>query len=631
MRGKHRQHLTIKRWGILVLWLAITLGACTDLAGEPEIVMTVPPPTERPADLGYPATNPDLGNGARLFALHCTSCHGINGDGQGELVLAGSVPAMPSFLDADHVRTQTPATYFDMITRGNLTNLMPPWEFVLTEQERWDVTLYVHTLHITPDQLERGATLYAQACADCHGETGRGDGVEMLTRGYDAFDYHEWLTMRALSDEVMATTVREGIGDSMPAFAPDWDDEAIYAVVAYARSLALIASDAPSQADDPVPLATEEASTHDPVSDTVAFFGRVTNGTRGGQMPTSGDVFLRYGNLDEGIRMMEGQWDADGLYRFDGVPRRDDFDYIVIAQYDEINFPGTFVTGDEIQTEAIEQPITIYERTEDPFSISINAIETRVDTFTVEDIGTGLLLRQRVTYTNASDRVYRTDRQAGAGRYATLLWQLPPGAIILNDPNSPRYLLAREQYALIDTAPVLPGADHQLEAIFFLPYEDGAIIDQPLTQPLEGRVIVDVLPERLEIISQTLTARGANPDGSRRYQADLTQATNQSLIFEIQGAITPPLTSQTPNIITAEGVTILVIVFGGVVLAFIVYLVVRQQPQKQDDQMNELIRQIAELDAMHQEGRINHDAYQRQRQELKARLTALMQSARPPT
>jgi hypothetical protein len=39
--------------------------------------------------------------------------------------------------------------------------------------------------------------------------------------------------------------------------------------------------------------------------------------------------------------------------------------------------------------------------------------------------------------------------------------------------------------------------------------------------------------------------------------------------------------------------------------------------------MNDLVRQIAELDLQHQAGKLSRKVYERQRAELKARLTAL--------
>lgn len=45
------------------------------------------------------------------------------------------------------------------------------------DAERWSLVAYLWQQTATPDSLARGAALYAQNCAGCHGETGRGDGL----------------------------------------------------------------------------------------------------------------------------------------------------------------------------------------------------------------------------------------------------------------------------------------------------------------------------------------------------------------------------------------------------------------------------------------------------------------------
>ena len=65
---------------------------------------------------------------------------------------------------------------------------------------------------------------------------------------------------------------------------------------------------------------------------------------------------------------------------------------------------------------------------------------------------------------------------------------------------------------------------------------------------------------------------------------------------------------------------------AGVVLVLIIGAFIwrsRRGPSAEVE-IQQLIRQIAELDAMHDQGQINHDLYRRQRADLKARLATLM-------
>lgn len=47
----------------------------------------------------------------------------------------------------------------------------------LTEPQRWEAVAYLWRANTSPEALAEGARLYAQNCAACHGEDGRGGGV----------------------------------------------------------------------------------------------------------------------------------------------------------------------------------------------------------------------------------------------------------------------------------------------------------------------------------------------------------------------------------------------------------------------------------------------------------------------
>ena len=44
---------------------------------------------------------------------------------------------------------------------------MPPWQNALSEQERWDVTLYSYTLGYTETLLAAGESLWRERCGGC--------------------------------------------------------------------------------------------------------------------------------------------------------------------------------------------------------------------------------------------------------------------------------------------------------------------------------------------------------------------------------------------------------------------------------------------------------------------------------
>lgn len=123
---------------------ALAAGACT-LAGD-----VTPPPGFVPFEMAVPVALAegvagDSANGARLYAQHCTACHGAGGAGDGEL--AAKLPGpLPNFTDAQLAAVREPQAWFNIISNGNLAALMPPWKDRLSVQERWDLVAHLYSL-----------------------------------------------------------------------------------------------------------------------------------------------------------------------------------------------------------------------------------------------------------------------------------------------------------------------------------------------------------------------------------------------------------------------------------------------------------------------------------------------------
>ena len=153
---------------LLPLLLALICSACGGLSGEPEIVATIAP-ARMPAEATAPesAWQPNIENGAAIFAERCTECHGVSGDGRGDLVLSGSVSRPLDMTDREAVAVKSPLEWFEIISQGKIENLMPPWEGALSEQERWDVAHYSYTLAYDEALLALGARVWDDNCAGC--------------------------------------------------------------------------------------------------------------------------------------------------------------------------------------------------------------------------------------------------------------------------------------------------------------------------------------------------------------------------------------------------------------------------------------------------------------------------------
>jgi len=112
-------------------------------------------------------------NGADLYKQHCSSCHGLDGAGG-----VGVPLSLPSFLSS------VPDTYLHRTIRyGRPGRVMPPFKH-LSDAQINSVVQHLRSFAPgkVPDSIEmlvngnvkRGAKLYAQYCASCHGATGVG-------------------------------------------------------------------------------------------------------------------------------------------------------------------------------------------------------------------------------------------------------------------------------------------------------------------------------------------------------------------------------------------------------------------------------------------------------------------------
>lgn len=608
----------------MICLLGFVLAGCGGLAGEPELLATVAPPSlvTPLVEKGYPEAPPNLARGAQLFARHCTQCHGISGAGDGPLVQSGQVGPMASFTDPNTARGQKPSEWYATITNGRIEKLMPPWRDALSEQERWDVAMYTYTMAYSADQLALGAAIWERECASCHGASGAGDGPQMPTLTRSVGDLSDPSLMVFISDSALYTNTAEGIGEHMPAYQETLSEAELNAVVAYTRALALQSVDAIGQL--PPPSATEETPSE--AGATLSrVSGRVTNGTMGGALPSDLVIYLRFGGMS-GLQTLQTGIGPDGAFAFEDVPLAEGQNLLVYTFYRERLFTSD-VRAVDPATSAYDIPLAIYELTEDPFVVELVEMSITIDSLRVEGLGDGLVFTQSFVYRNTSDRAFSTAASTGNGTYASLLALLPPGAVILNPTESPRYIIAQQQFALIDTMPVLPNKAHEIVAVYFLPYEDGAIIEQPLNNALLGPVTIYIRPTTLSIEGSGLAEAEPldDPDGAyKTYRGTLDIGIGDVLRYEISGlAFGSRNTSADASLLTADALLPLAAVVGLMLVALGGFLFWRGR-KNTDRQIDRLVRLIAELEAKHEAGQINHDLYHRQRAAYKAELARLV-------
>ncbi len=170
-----------------VLGLALMLMAATAAAQHESSPPTVPPLV------------PQSLTGAASFDLHCASCHGRGGTGDGPV--ASALRTRPADLTTllrrhngvfprDAVRGYVEGTNRQPPAHGSTD--MPVWGPTFRGLEGSDARVrvrldnlvaFIESIQKSPEFTRTaatgtagGATLFAQYCASCHGRNGRGDG-----------------------------------------------------------------------------------------------------------------------------------------------------------------------------------------------------------------------------------------------------------------------------------------------------------------------------------------------------------------------------------------------------------------------------------------------------------------------
>lgn len=136
-------------------------------------MQAVPPPVVvSPAVTKTVALTPNLETGAEIFGV-CTACHMPTGAG----TVDGNFPRV-----AGQHKEVIIKQLFDMREgrRVNMT-MLPFAQSLANEQEISDIAAYMATLSVQTANgvgpgtaLERGAQIYKESCAVCHGENGEG-------------------------------------------------------------------------------------------------------------------------------------------------------------------------------------------------------------------------------------------------------------------------------------------------------------------------------------------------------------------------------------------------------------------------------------------------------------------------
>jgi len=204
------------------------------------------------AALELPRNSIDLAEGGRLYAATCASCHGARGMGDGPAG-ASLNPKPPAIGSGKAMHDVAPAMMFRKVSVGVAGTAMAGFAPTLTAEQRWNIVMYLSSLHTGPEQVAEGEGLFTQNCAECHGANGMGETAlgRSLSKLPGEIGSFAWQVAR--SDSQLAAVVRAGMpGTPMPP-ATQLNETQVQSVVAYLRSLPMrerIVATAPSAQRD---------------------------------------------------------------------------------------------------------------------------------------------------------------------------------------------------------------------------------------------------------------------------------------------------------------------------------------------------------------------------------------------
>jgi mono/diheme cytochrome c family protein len=254
---------------VLVLMAIALLSACSSKPAA-NLALLAPPFLETPVAPRPASTSATLAKGKQLYDANCVQCHGVEGKGDG--YGAPFLVPPPRDFTGGQFKFRTTAggqlptddDLFRTVSRGANGTGMPPWKYLLNDEERWALVEYVKSFEPrfataralkpmplpdppgTSRSADRGREIYTKMqCAKCHGDDGRGVGpssatmVDSVGRHVNARDFTQPGSYRTgWTEREIVRTLETGMnGVPMPSYTGVMTKQEEYDLVAYTMSL----------------------------------------------------------------------------------------------------------------------------------------------------------------------------------------------------------------------------------------------------------------------------------------------------------------------------------------------------------------------------------------------------------
>ena len=648
------------------------LSACSvDLAGDitpPPALRATSSPQTKTNNLDYPLVSPDVAQGAQIYSQYCSPCHGATGKGTGQQARNFSIPVIP-IGQPDLARASIPSQWYQIVTNGEINRFMPGFITSLNDRQRWNVLAYVYSLSMTDSLLAQGKKVYDTNCADCHGPSGKGNGIKSanLSQPVPNFTSQDLLTQK--SDNDLFLEIKQGIGGSqpngMPSFSDKLSDVDTWAVTTYIRALtfsyvpelelassnssisgatAMISratsnttaiTSSPNKTVAQVQVTTSAENQPTGVGSTTTV---VTGSVQGkiilpGNMTLPSSLSVNLLGFDSTLQQMSSVTAPvrpDGTFLFTNVEMPSGQVFMTTVIINNVTFNSNVSSAADGTN--LDLPITIYDSSTDATPLVVDHLHVFLDFST----STGMQVTELYVISNPTDKVIVSND----GK-PILSFALPPNATNLQFETGTagqRYILTNNGFG--DTQPVLPGNGQNQEWFTFdMPYGKRLDLSLPITLPVSAASVI--LPiNGVSLVGNQLAKSGLENVQGQNYQVYSASNLSPGSFLEMTlsgspgSAISNEPQGSFRNILIGGGVLVIALVIAGLFIA-------RKRRQEEDiaeqpeisDEMDaaceedatSLIEAIAALDDLYKAGKIPASAYQQRRAEMKARLKKIVQ------
>lgn len=312
-------------------------------------------------------------------------------------------------------------------------------------------------------------------------------------------------------------------------------------------------------------------------TETLTIPGQLVVGTPNGTaMPPSLPITLQIISVREGVLQNQETFsDADGNFTFVNVPRFSEggeIFYVISATYTNLVQRTPPFSAEDVD-EQVTIELRLYETTDQLGGLEIAQGTSQVDFTDIQRVGLKILLELQVF--NYGDHIpYFTVTDSDENvRSASFHFELPVGAYNIapeGESGADRFIIQEGPISVVyDTVPIFPNwpAPHIIRLSYFLPYTNGAVIDQifPVTV---NNFAVWVPKNEIQVTSELFeqTEDVQPPSSTLIYQVYDQKSplpANQNLKFTLEGV--PDLSTTTSSDSSDEGASAWVVLL----LAFI--------------------------------------------------------------